>query len=72
VEYEDGTTETGYVPWPIRYLPKDDPFLLHREHFPLPGPLADFTLPRNTNVHPLIAFCLEHRDELSTCPIEHD
>jgi hypothetical protein len=72
VQYDDGTTETGYVPWPIRYLPAEDPFVLHLEHFPLPGPLADFSLPANTNVHPLITFCLEHRDEFSTCPIEHD
>jgi len=72
VQYEDGGTETGYVPWPIRYLPKQDPFLLHLQHFPLPGPMPDFALPADTRVHPLIAFCLEHRDELSNCPIEHD
>jgi hypothetical protein len=72
VQYEDGSTETGYVPWPIRYLPQEDPFLLHRQHFPLPGPLPDFALPPDTNVHPLIAFCLQHREELSNCPIHHD
>lgn len=72
VQYADGTTETGYVPWPIRYLPRSDPFLQHWEHFPLPVPLPDFQLPADANLHPLIAFCLEHRSELSDCPIEHD
>ncbi len=72
VQYEDGSTETGYVPWPIRYLPKQDPFQLHLQHFPLPGPMPDFALPSDTRVHPLIAFCLEHRGELSNCPIERD
>lgn len=72
VQYADGSTETGYVPWPIRYLPAVDPFLQHWEHFPLPVPLPDFKLPPGTNLHPLIAFCLEHRSELSDCPIEHD
>lgn len=72
VQYADGTTETGYVPWPIRYLPQRDPFLQHWEHFPLPVPLPDFRLPAGTDLHPLIAFCLEHVNELSDCPIEHD
>lgn len=72
VQYADGTTETGYVPWPIRYLPHSDPFLQHWEHFPLPVPLPDFRLPADANLHPLIAYCLEHRSELSDCPIEHD
>lgn len=72
VQYADGTTETGYVPWPIRYLPQNDPFLLHWEHFPLPAPLAGFALPADTNVHPLVAFCYAHRGEYDTCPIAHD
>lgn len=72
VQYADGSTETGYVPWPIRYLPQVDPFLQHWEHFPLPVPLHDFKLPPGTDLHPLVAFCLEHRSELSDCPIEHD
>jgi hypothetical protein len=72
VQYADGTTETGYVPWPIRYLPQNDPFLLHWEHFPLPAPLPGYALPSDTNAHPLVAFCYEHRDEYNTCPIAHD
>lgn len=72
VQYADGTTETGYVPWPIRYLPQSDPFLQHWEHFPLPVPLPDFRVPADANLHPLIAFCLEHRSEFNDCPIEHD
>ncbi len=72
VQYADGSTETGYVPWPIRYLPQTDPFLLHWAHFPLPIPLADFVLPAGADLHPLVAFCYEHRSELSDCPIEHD
>lgn len=71
-EYPDGTTETGVVPWPLRYLPKSDPFLRHWEHFPLPVPLADFALPSGTDLHPLVAFCYAHRDEFNSCPIEHD
>jgi hypothetical protein len=72
VQYADGTSETGYVPWPLRYVPEADPFAHHWEHFPLPAPLADFRLPADTNLHPLVAFCYEHRSELTNCPIMHD
>ncbi|HKU66735.1 MAG TPA: hypothetical protein VJP85_03070 [Candidatus Baltobacteraceae bacterium] len=72
VQYADGSVETGYVPWPLRYLPQSDPFLLHWEHFPLPAPLPDYVLPPDTNLHPLVAFCYEHRSDFSTCPIHHD
>lgn len=72
VQYADGAVETGYVPWPLRYLPQADPFLNHWEHFPLPKPLPDFKLPAGLNLHPLIAFCLEHLSELESCPAEHD
>lgn len=72
VEYPDGTTESGIVPWPIRYPPNADPFRLGIHHMPLPGPLADYTLPPGTVLHPLVAFCLKHRDEFSDCPIQHD
>ena len=72
VQYPDGSTETGIVPWPLQYSPADDPFRLHMLHFPLPGPLADFVLPAGTALHPLVAYCYEHRDELPSCPIEHD
>jgi hypothetical protein len=72
VQYPDGTTETGVVPWPLRYVPSIDPFRLHILHFPLPAPLADFTLPAGTSLHPLVAYCYAHRDELQSCPIYHD
>lgn len=72
VQYPDGAVETGTVPWPLRYLPSSDPFALHIEHFPLPLPLPDFTLPSGTNLRPLISYCWEHRMEVSSCPIAHD
>lgn len=72
VQYADGSTETGIVPWPLRYRPSLDPFRLGLEHFPLPGPMPDFVLPSDTNLHPLVAFCYEHRGEFPTCPIQHD
>lgn len=72
VEYPDGTTETGIVPWPIRYLPQADPFRLGIHHMPLPGPLPDFVLTPDIVLHPLTKYCYEHRDELSDCPIAHD
>lgn len=72
VEYPDGTTESGIVPWPIRYLPQADPFRLGIHHMPLPGPLPDFVVTADTVFHPLTKYCYEHRDELSDCPIAHD
>ncbi len=72
VEYPDGTTETGIVPWPLRYLPAVDPFRLGIQHFPLPVPLAGYALPAGTALHPLVAYCYEHRSELPSCPIYHD
>lgn len=72
VEYPDGSTETGIVPWPLRYLPGNDPFRLGIEHFPLPAPMPDYTLPPGTVLHPLVAFCYKHRTELDDCPIYHE
>jgi hypothetical protein len=71
VQYADGSTETGIVPWPLRYKPAQDPFRLGLEHFPLPAPMSDYVLPPDTNLHPLVAFCYAHRDEFPNCPIEH-
>lgn len=71
VQYADGSTETGYVPWPLRYPPRSDPFVLHYEHFPLPAPMPDYVLPPGTNLHPMVAFCYAHRSEFSDCPIAH-
>lgn len=72
VQYADGSTETGVVPWPLRYRPAEDPFRLGMEHFPLPGPMADFELPPGTSLHPLVAFCYKHRTEFPNCPIERE
>ncbi len=72
VQYPDGTTETGHVPWPLRYRPSQDPFRLGIEHFPLPVPLPDFSLPAGTVLHPLVAYCFKHREEISSCPIYHE
>jgi hypothetical protein len=70
VTHADGTPEEGVVPWPIRYLPSDDPFLKGTRRIPLPGPLADFSLPAGTDIKPLVAYCYEHR--LPYCPIDHN
>lgn len=72
VQYADGSTETGLVPWPLRYRPAEDPFHLGLEHFPLPVPMPDFVLPPGTTLHPLVAFCFKHRDDFPSCPIQHD
>lgn len=72
VQYADSTTETGQVPWPIRYRPAVDPFRLGIEHFPLPGPMPDFALPGGSNLHPLVAFCYKHRADFDFCPIYHE
>ena len=71
VQYADGTTETGYVPWPIRFPLNDDPFAQNWEHVPLPVPLPGYVLPPGTNLHPLAAYCYEHREQFATCPIAH-
>lgn len=72
VQYVDGSTETGIVPWPLRYLPRQDPFKLGYEHFPLPAPMNDFELPPGSELHPMTAYCYEHRRQFEWCPIYHD
>ncbi|MGZ3574962.1 MAG: hypothetical protein ACXVA3_06735 [Vulcanimicrobiaceae bacterium] len=70
VTHADGTPEEGVVPWPIRYLPGDDPFVRGVRRIPLPGPLASFQLPADADPKPLVAYCYEHR--LQYCPIDHN
>jgi hypothetical protein len=74
VEYPDGTTESGIVPWPIRFPPQSDPLRsegIHRMN--LPGPLPDFVLTPDIVLHPLTKYCLEHYKEYSGyCPVAHD
>ena len=70
VIYPDGTNETGNVPWPVRFPQSQDPIKLGWRHMPLPGPLPDYVLPKDANLHPLVAFCYEHH--YASCPIAHD
>jgi outer membrane biosynthesis protein TonB len=52
--WADGTLETGGVPWPIRFRPKDDPFShpgnTAYDHVALPGPLPGWALPAGEKV----------------------
>jgi hypothetical protein len=48
IAFEDGTYDSGSVPWPIRYHPRDDPFTRNTRDFPLPGPLPGYVLPPGT------------------------
>jgi hypothetical protein len=52
--WADGTYETGGVPWPIRFRPREDPFrnpdTLALRHVPLPAPLPGWTLPAGEHV----------------------
>lgn len=71
VTYPDGSPESGVVPWPVRYLPGDDPFARGlREKIPLNGPLPDFVPDASVAMKPLVKYCFERR--LASCPIAHD
>lgn len=74
VVYPDGSRESGYVPWPVRYLAKDDPFAHSTPPYrmPLPVPMADFVPSSDDEMKPLVAFCYRHRAEVPSCPIMHD
>lgn len=50
ITYSDGTYESGDVPWPIRYLPENDPFTKPPHIIPLPAPLPDFALQPGTQL----------------------
>jgi hypothetical protein len=46
VVWPDGTYESGAVPWPIRYLPAEDPFASGiSRRIPLPPPLPGWNVP---------------------------
>jgi hypothetical protein len=47
IVWPDGTYESGAVPWPIRYLPSNDPFAsgIPGQRIPLPAPLPGWTFP---------------------------
>lgn len=66
--YSDGTSETGSVPWPIRYARDADPFAHGIHHMPLPGPPSGFVLQDDVSMDPLVQNCYDHRYQY--CPIE--
>jgi hypothetical protein len=69
-EYADGETESGIVPWPIRFPINADPFAQDRHRMPLPGPMSDYVASADTQMHPLVKNCYDHRYDF--CPIEHE
>lgn len=72
VQYPSGETESGVVPWPIRFPPSNDPFTHGIHHMPLPKPLPGYVLPAGITMRPLVAFCYEHRAVVASCPIAHN
>lgn len=70
VVYADGTTETGIVPWPIRFPIAADPFRRGERRMPLPGPLPDFVASDLQQMSPLVKNCYDHR--YPYCPIAHE
>jgi hypothetical protein len=70
VLYPDGTSETGSVPWPVRFPQSQDPIKLGWRTMPLPGPEPGYVMPPDVNPHPLVAFCYEHH--FASCPVAHD
>ncbi len=69
-QYADGSTESGEVPWPIRFPIEEDPFARGLHRMPLPGPLSDYVLPNDVAMQPLVKNCWDHRYRY--CPIEHE
>ena len=69
-EYADGTTESGIVPWPIRFPASNDPFAHDRHRMPLPGPMQDYVAAADVQMQPLVKNCYDHRYDY--CPIAHE
>jgi hypothetical protein len=69
-EYADGSTESGVVPWPIRFPLNADPFARGIHRMPLPGPLPGYELPGGIAMQPLVKNCYDHHYDY--CPIEHE
>jgi hypothetical protein len=69
IEYVDGETESGDVPWPIHFPLGADPFA-RGGRFPLPGPPPDYVAPADTQMNPFIKNCYDHR--YPYCPIERE
>lgn len=69
-EYADGSSESGLVPWPIRFPVDADPFARGVHRMPLPGPLPGYVLPDGVALHPLVKNCYDHHYDY--CPIAHE
>jgi len=69
-EYADGSTESGVVPWPIRFPVGSDPFARGVHRMPLPGPLPGYVLPDGVALDPLVKNCFDRHYDY--CPIEHE
>jgi len=70
VQYTDGSTESGDVPWPIRFPLAADPFAHGQRRMPLPGPPRNYVAGSDLSMSPLVKNCYDHR--YSTCPIAHE
>lgn len=70
VTYPDGTVETGIVPWPIHFSLGHDPFARGIHSMPLPGPAPDYVASADTDMHPLVKNCYDHRYDY--CPIARE
>jgi hypothetical protein len=68
IVFSDGRYDSGSVPWPIRYHPKEDPFILDFQHFPLPCPLPGYTLP---TVQEFMVMRPAMRGQLHECYPDH-
>ncbi len=53
LEYSDGASEDGDIPWPFCYAPEEDPFLKPPHPIPFPLPLPGFVLPTGTPLTPI-------------------
>jgi hypothetical protein len=69
-QYADGSSESGVVPWPIRFPANADPFARGLHRMPLPGPMSDYVAAGDVAMTPLVKNCYDHRYEY--CPIAHE
>jgi hypothetical protein len=60
LEYSDGASEDGEIPWPFCYAPSADPFLLPPHPIPFPLPLAGYVLPPGTELTPIERDVYDH------------
>jgi hypothetical protein len=60
LEYSDGASEDGDIPWPFCYAPADDPFLRPPHPIPFPLPLPGYVLPAGTALTPIERDVYDH------------